>query len=332
MRKNYIPGLAQFYFKVDEDWSKTDAEKMYKKNSFNDQILYSDCIKGMQSLPEESVDLIIADPPFGLDFTGKEAVYNRKKENVVDGYNEVIENYDSFSEKWIAELPRILKSSGSAMIFSGWTNLKDVLIAIDKSGLTLKNHIIWKYQFGVFTKKKFVSCHYHLLYLVKNEKKTYFHRIEHYNEDVWEIKRTYDPEEVKNGTKLPEQIVKKIIDFLTRPGDVVFDPFMGNGTTAVVAKKNFRHYFGFEMNINMKDIIQVHIDNAILGENYKSYDREPDIKELKEKYPKAYKIYVDEQKKVEEAKLGGIKKVKRKNNGSKKKKIGDEKIDGRIKA
>ena len=59
-------------------------------------------------------------------------------------------------------------------IFSGWNNLKDILIAIDDVGLTVVNHIIWKYQFGVVTKNKFVISHYHCLFVCKNPKKENF--------------------------------------------------------------------------------------------------------------------------------------------------------------
>lgn len=295
MREKYIAGLSQFYFKPDYDWTKEEAKELYEKRNFKDIIHYSDCVEGMKKLPNESIDLIIADPPFGINFNGKESVYNRKNEYVVDGYNEIKENYDVFSEKWIKELPRILKFTGSVIIFSGWSNLKDVLIAIDKSGLIVKNHLIWKYQFGVFTKKKFVTSHYHILYIIKNEQKTFFNRIEHYNEDVWEIKRTNNRNEEKNGNKLPEEIIKKIIDFLSKPGDVILDPFLGNGTTALVAKKNFRHYIGFEINMNMRNIIERNINNVKIGEDYEIYTKKPDIERLKEKYPKAYKTYMQKE-------------------------------------
>ena len=65
-------------------------------------------------------------------------------------------------------------------IFSGWNNLKDILIAIDNVGLTVINHIIWKYQFGVVTKNKFVTSHYHCLYVCKNPKKRKFYSFSRY--------------------------------------------------------------------------------------------------------------------------------------------------------
>ncbi|MCG3253825.1 MAG: site-specific DNA-methyltransferase, partial [Candidatus Heimdallarchaeota archaeon] len=151
-------------------------------------IYYEDCIANIpKRIDDDSIDLIIADPPFGIRFDGKGSQYNRKSEFVVSGYSEIKQaNYHEFSKAWIKAIYPVLKETGSAYIFSGWTNLKDILIAIDDAGFTTQNHIIWKYQFGVFTKRKYVTSHYHILFLIKNPKKYYFNKIDHYPEDVWE--------------------------------------------------------------------------------------------------------------------------------------------------
>lgn len=274
-KKRYIPHLAATKFKPTEDWSIEEAQKEYSKAKFPfkvDRIIYEDCIEGMKKLPKESVDTIIADPPFGLNFTGKEAIYNRDKRFVRNGYNEIKDDYQDFSIKWIKELPRILKKTGSTWIFSGWTNLGDVLNAIKKTKLTLINDIIWKYQFGVYTSRKFVTSHYHILFLTKSPD-YYFNKIIHYPLDVWEINRTYRRGEVKNGTKLPEEVVMKCMDFTSRPGSLVLDPFMGNGTTAVVAKGSYRHYIGFENNNFMKEVINSNLSSITKGEFYTSYNK-----------------------------------------------------------
>ena len=116
-------------------------------------IYYEDCITNLQKRVEKnSIDLIIADPPFGISFTGKGTQYRRKSDFVISGYNEITkQNYLAFSKEWIKAIYPVLKEYGSAYIFSGWTNLKDILIAIDEGGFTIINHIIWKYQFGVYT-------------------------------------------------------------------------------------------------------------------------------------------------------------------------------------
>jgi site-specific DNA-methyltransferase (adenine-specific) len=296
-RKKYIPGLAQLNFKPDEDWEIEEARESYEKANFpikSDEIIYSDCISGMQKLPDSCIDLIIANPPFGIEFDGKGSQYNRDEDLVVDGYQEIEEDYDTFTQKWISKLPRIMKETASAFIFSGWSNLSDILNALKKSDLTTINHIIWKYQFGVFTRNKFVTSHYHVLFVVKNEKNYYFNKIEHYPLDIWEINRTYSPGEKKNSTKLPLEVVTRCIDFCSRPGDLIFDPFMGNGTTAICAKANFRHYLGFEMNKNLQKIIQTNLNDVKIGENYKPYYTYlPSKEEIIEKYPHLKK-YIDE--------------------------------------
>jgi len=298
-RKNkYIPGLAAMKFRPDDDWSKLKAGKIHNSTLHNlgkyddDQIYFIDCIKGMKELPRECIDLIIADPPFGLDFTGKESIYNRNSEFVIDDYGEVKGDYYNFTESWISEISRIMKQTSSTYIFSGWTNLEAVLRSIREAGLTVLNHLVWQYQFGVFTRKKFVTSHYHLLFVVKNQKKYYFNKIEHYPIDIWDIKRDYDQKKKKNGTKLPLKLIQRCIDFSTKPGDIILDPFLGNGTTAEAAKANYRHFIGFEMNEKLKPIIENNISSIELGQDYSKYrDRLPTPEDLKRKYPLAYKIY-----------------------------------------
>ena len=287
-RKPYVAGLAQLDFRPSYDWEIEEAEQLFTNARHpisTEEIQYKDCVEGIQSLPDECVDLIIADPPFGIDFSGKESQYNRKSEFVVEGYKEIIENYDQFTDAWITELPRIMKETGTAYIFSGWTNLSELLLAIKKSSLTLVNHIIWKYQFGVFTRKKYVTSHYHLLFVAKNPNKYFFNKIEHYPLDVWDIPRKYMPGQRKNGTKLPENVVQRALDFSSKPGDLVFDPFMGNGTTAVCAKMTYRHYFGFEINTLMQEIIESNLAAITVGSEYRPYHTSlPTIEELAKKY------------------------------------------------
>jgi len=306
-RRKYIPGLALFRFEPKPDWSIKQAQKFYDDKQAKglelDSIIYGDCIEGMKLLPTKSIDQIIADPPFGIKFTGKEQMYNRVDRNVVDGYVEVPqEEYDQFTYAWISELPRIMKDTSTAYIFSGWTNLELVLAAARRAKLKLINHIIWKYQFGVFTQKKFVTSHYHLLLLAKNENNYFFNKVIHYPQDVWNIKREYHHKQEKNGTKLPSELVQKCLDFGSKPGDLILDPFMGNGTTAEVAKANFRHFIGFEINSKLKKVIDQNIQKTAVGGDYKPYKErakiwlDENINWLAAKYKRAYKIWLKEQK------------------------------------
>ena len=299
-RRKYISGLAQLNFNVPYSYSRDLAERMYNESmnvfgSLTDKIQYEDALKGMKAIPDNSVDLIIADPPFGIGFDGKKSNYNRNEVLIKDGYKEILDMpYDVFSKTWISETYRIMKETGSAYIISGWNNLDKILNAISSSGLKPINHIIWKYQFGVYTRRRFVTSHYHILFAVKNEKKYFFNRFEFYPEDVWEIKREYSKGIEKNGTKLPIALVEKIINFSSKPGDLVFDPFMGNGTTAVCAKKLFRRFYGFEINGIMREIHEKKLSTTTPGEDYMDLNlTKPSIEELSKKYPHLKKIKKD---------------------------------------
>ena len=235
---------------------------MLKKFGTN-KIYNKDCIVGMKTIPNEKIDLVVTDPPFAINFKAKKSNYNRTASRVLSGYDEIkAEDYYDFTNAWMAEAYRILKKSGSMYVFSGWNNLKDILTALDDNNFTTINHIIWKYQFGVVTSKKFVTSHYHCLFVCKDDKKRKFFpysRFEknaktsdglslHYRdkEDVWIIKREYWTGDDKTPTKLPAEIIKKILEYSSEKKDLVLDPFLGSGQVAVISKMLGRQYLGFE--------------------------------------------------------------------------------------
>jgi len=213
-----------------------------------DTIVHGDALSLMKDIPDGTIDLVVTDPPFAIDFRAKRGNYNRTQSRVLEGYNEIPrEEYPGFTMAWMNEAKRVLKRTGSMYVVSGWTNLKDILNALDELGFVTINHLIWKYQFGVFTKRKYVTSHYHILFVVKDGKNYFFDKVEHYPEDVWTIKREYWHGKKKTPTKLPVDLVRKILSFSSREGDVVLDPFMGSGTVAVVSTLMGRRFLGFEI-------------------------------------------------------------------------------------
>lgn len=220
-----------------------------KPGAFRPDTLYQgDALELLPLIPDGTVDLIVTDPPFAIDFRAHRLNYNRKRANVLEGYREVPEaEYREFTRQWITEAARVLSPTGSMYIFSGWNRLRDILEGIDEAGLTTVNHLIWKYQFGVFTKKKYVTSHYHILFVTKDPKQYTFNKIDHYPEDVWVINREYWKGKKKTPTKLPRELVRKILQYSSNPGDLVLDPFLGSGTVALVAKQEGRHFLGFEI-------------------------------------------------------------------------------------
>jgi len=234
-------------------------------NRIRENKIYNmDCLQGLPLIKTESVDLVITDPPFAINFTPRRSNYNRKPSRALEGYKEIAPGeYLDFSIKWMREVFRVLKETGSIFVFSGWNYLKDVLTTADEVGFEIVNHIIWKYQFGVVCKKRFVTSHYHCLFMCKNDARRKFFNSARYKkeekstrgkslryqdmEDVWVINREYWHGDKKTPTKLPAALIEKILHYTTEPGDLVLDPFLGSGQVAVVSKLNNRRYIGFEI-------------------------------------------------------------------------------------
>lgn len=229
-----------------------------------------DCTSGADKIASETIDLMICDPPFGIGEADFSKHYFRDNSKVDAGYTEAPEDYYEFTRSWLAQAKRILKPNGCLYIVSGWTNLHHVLNAVMYHDFHQINHIIWKYNFGVYTSQKFVSSHYHILFL----KKTPSANIKFNNncrfstmektpdggsaryvdmEDVWNIKKEYRPQQEKNINKLPDELVEKMMLYSSDVGDNVCDFFLGNFTTANVGRSLGRNVFGFEVNPTVFD-------------------------------------------------------------------------------
>jgi site-specific DNA-methyltransferase (adenine-specific) len=231
-----------------------------------DRLFYNtDCVRGaLEYLGDSSVDLIVTDPPYGIDGDRLHRHYNRDERFVIDGYVEIDRRgYNAFSREWIAQAERVLRPGGQIYIVSGYTNLYDVLDALRATRLYEINHIIWKYNFGVYTSAKFVSSHYHILYYAKPGARRTFNLQARFaldeshdgggslnyrdREDVWVINREYKPGRSKNKNELPKALLQKMIAYSSDEGDVVCDFFMGGGSTAAVALGMNRRFVGFEI-------------------------------------------------------------------------------------
>jgi len=236
------------------------SEEIYGNTFYN-----GDCISGAEAhIPNDSIDLIITDPPYGINGDRLHQHYNRDERFIIDGYVEVAAaDYGEFSRRWIREAERILRPGGSIYIVSGYTNLYHILHALRETRLREVNHIIWRYNFGVYTSRKYISSHYHILFYEKPGGKRTFNLESRYGalergpdnrspnysdrEDVWCINRDYKPGQVKNKNELPTELLAKMIQYSSNEGDLVCDMFLGGFSTAKVAIGLNRRVTGFEI-------------------------------------------------------------------------------------
>jgi site-specific DNA-methyltransferase (adenine-specific) len=230
------------------------------------RLFNENCISGAQThIADDSVDLIITDPPYGINGDQLHRHYNRSESPVIKGYIEVpASEYATFSRDWICQAERVLRPGGSLYIVSGYSNLRHILNALAETNLTEQNHIIWKYNFGVYTKNKYVSSHYHILYYTKPGGQVTFNTFARFGsedreedggslnyrdrEDVWLVNREYKPGQVKNKNELPEELLIKIMQYSSNEGDLVCDFFLGGFSTARIAIGLNRRVTGFELN------------------------------------------------------------------------------------
>ena len=225
------------------------------------------CVEGMREhVADDSIDLIFTDPPYGIKGDELDVHYHRDESKVVPGYVDVpLNEYAKFSLDWITECERVLRPGGSMYIVSGYTNLHHILNALHSTDLEEINHIIAKYSFGVSTKNKFVSSHYHVLFWQKpdrgSQKRTfnsnykYTDQKDSYHDrlSVQDMPRDYNPGQVKNKNQLSEDFIAKFVLYSSNRGDTVLDCFGGGLTTGRTALRWGRNFVGFELNQHAYD-------------------------------------------------------------------------------
>jgi site-specific DNA-methyltransferase (adenine-specific) len=228
-----------------------------------------------QHVKDNSVDLIFTDPPYGIDGDGLDVHYHRDESKVVPGYIDVpLTEYARFSRDWITECARVLRPGGSIYVVSGYTNLHHILNALHATDLKEINHIIAQYSFGVSTKNKFVSSHYHVLFWAKPEKSQqkrtfnsnykFADQKDSYHDrlSVQPMPRDYKPGQLKNKNQLSEDFIEKFIMYSSNRGDTVLDCFGGGLTTARTALRFGRKFIGFELNKNAYDAFLPTLDQV----------------------------------------------------------------------
>ncbi|MFZ5609263.1 MAG: site-specific DNA-methyltransferase [Pseudomonadota bacterium] len=259
----------------------TSITRRMRKLPLN-RILEGDSIAVMNALPEKSIDVVFADPPYNLQL--KDQLLrpdNSKVEAVTDDWDRFssFAAYDRFTRDWLSAARRVLKESGTLWVIGSYHNIYRVGAVLQDLGFWTLNDIVWRKTNPMpnFKGTRFTNAHETLLWCAKSaEARGYtfnYHALKEMNEGTqmrsdWVIPICSGGERIRidgekaHATQKPEALLYRVLLASTNRGDVVLDPFFGSGTTGAVAKKLGRHFIGIERERRYVEVARARISGV----------------------------------------------------------------------
>lgn len=253
------------------------SDQRLEISKYLDKIINMDCILGMKELPNQSIDLIIADPPYNLSKGSHLQWNNSVKLNGMGGnWNKVMENWDnlsineywSFSYAWLSEAKRLLKPTGSMWVFGTYHNIGVINVICQLLEIEIINEIAWykRNAFPNLSGRRLTASHETILWMHSGGKQRKYYFNYEYSKNgsfdgdqlknagkqmrtVWDIPNNKDKSELgwcEHPTQKPLRILDRIIKLTAQKGQIMLCPFSGSGSECVAAKQNGLHYIGFE--------------------------------------------------------------------------------------
>jgi len=232
---------------------------------FCNKILNGNSLKILKKIPDKTFDLVFADPPYNLQIGEKlKRPDNSKVNGVNDKWDQFknFDEYDAFCKNWLFECKRVLKDNGTIWVIGTYHNIFRIGYHMQNLGYWILNDVIWKKNNPMpnFRGTRFTNAHETLIWASKNKKSKYtfnYNSLKCLNDDLqmrsdWNLPICSGGERIKekgkkiHSTQKPESLLHRVLLASTNKGDCIFDPFLGTGTTATVAKKIGRNYYGIE--------------------------------------------------------------------------------------
>ena len=256
-------------------------QKVIHANLPINEIIVGDCVELLRKLPEKSVDLIFADPPYNLQLRNELWRPNLTLVDAVDDRWDQFESfkqYDEFTRLWLSECRRVLKDAGSIWVIGTYHNIFRVGSTLLDLGYWIINDVIWHKTNPMpnFRGTRFQNATETLIWAMKDKaQKRYtfdYHAMKNLNEEkqmqnVWHFPLCTGAERIKvdgkkaHSTQKPEALLFRVILSSSKTGDIVLDPFVGTGTTAAVAKRLKRNFIGIEIDKAYADIARDRVNS-----------------------------------------------------------------------
>ncbi len=233
---------------------------IFLENGFTlDKIYNMDCLDLMKKIKDNSIDLIFADPPYNLSKSnfkikfiksgGADLSTNKGKWDILNS-----DDYEIFTKKWLQESFRILKENGSIWVAGTYHNIYTTGYIMQKIGFEILNEALWHKSDATpnLSCTRFVADHENFIWARKGKKHTFnYEKMKNINggkqmRSIWTKGKTTGGKKI-HPTQKPEWLLERIIIATSNPKEIIFDPFMGSATTALVAQKLNRHFLGSEI-------------------------------------------------------------------------------------
>lgn len=281
-----------------------DEQKLYKQRLIRlhvpstiqdvlDKIIWQDAFEAMAFLPDNSVHLLFADPPYNLSKSFNEQKFNRIP----------LDEYEKWLDSWLFKALRLLKSTASIYICGDWRS-SAAIHRVGAKYFKVQNRITWEREKGRGAKTNWKNCSEDIWFFTMSDDYTFNVNdvmlkrqvVAPYTDESgapkdWEesqsgrFRLTHPsnmwtdltvpfwsmPENTEHPTQKPEKLLAKIILASTKKGEVVFDPFSGSGTTSVVAKKLGRHFVGIELDEKYGCLAEKRLEIANKDVNVQGY-------------------------------------------------------------
>jgi modification methylase len=252
-----------------------------------DRVIEGDCIETMRQLPEASVDLVFADPPYNLQLEGELRRPDNSKVDACDDHWDQFASfadYDRFTRDWLMAARRCLKDTGGLWVIGSYHNIFRVGAILQDLGFWILNDVVWRKTNPMpnFRGKRFTNAHETLIWAAKSrEQKGYtfnYEAMKALNDELqmrsdWTVPICSGGERLKDEagekahtTQKPEALLHRVIVASTKPGDVILDPFFGSGTTGAVARRLGRHFIGLERDPNYARLARKRIAGVTPGD------------------------------------------------------------------
>ena len=246
------------------------------------RILDGDCVEAMRTIPDASVDMIFADPPYNLQLGGDLSRPDGSHVDAVTDHWDQFDSfaaYDKFSREWLTEARRVLKPNGSLWVIGSYHNIFRLGAMLQDMGFWILNDIVWRKANPMpnFKGTRFTNAHETLIWCSMGEKAKYtfnYRAMKTLNDELqmrsdWVLPICSGQERLKKGghkvhpTQKPESLLYRVMLATTNKGDVVLDPFFGTGTTGAVAKRLGREWIGCERESRYREAALERIELAL---------------------------------------------------------------------